>query len=104
MAIIQAIQEIEVLHKHRCMKWMAQTENERDRFYKRPNPGYGATFLTTLEQRVEMAISLFRHPVSIWPYCWLTRWFQLLYHELQCNGNVMVLPHTYSVMTLRVCS
>ena len=52
MAITQAIQEIEVLRKHRCMKWMAQTENERDRFYKRPNPGYGATFLATLEQRV----------------------------------------------------
>ena len=43
------------------MKWtVAQGQEQKESFYKHPNPGYEATFLITLEQRDEIAISLCR--------------------------------------------
>ena len=55
-AITQAIQEIEVLRKHRLTKRKAKSGSNR--FYERP--GYEATFTTTLKQSTEIAISLCR--------------------------------------------
>ena len=56
MAIAQVIQKIQVLRKHSCTNQTAAQGNGSIPFYERP--GYEATFLATLDQRVEIAISL----------------------------------------------
>ena len=60
-AIAQTIQEIKVLRQHRQSaqtEWRHKAESGSNRFYERP--GYEATFLATLEERAEIAISLRR--------------------------------------------
>ena len=55
-AITQTIQEIKVLRKDRCMNQWYKAKSGSNRFYE--CPGYEYTFLATLEQRAEIAISL----------------------------------------------
>ena len=60
--ITQAIQEIEVLHKHRRTNWTVAQGRQAEAIVLRlyEHPEYEATFVATLEQRAEIAISLCR--------------------------------------------
>ena len=60
-AIIEGIQEIEMLRKHRRMN-RRKTESGSSRLYEHPEFGY---FLTTLEQRVGVVISLCKTIIDI---------------------------------------